>query len=171
MPNQDEQADQSAQAEDLFSGRLPILKALEKMRLRLLDLTMHNRLLNFKHSPGKCIQFVDAQPNLVFRRFMEGSDRKITLLPIPEPPRSAWVHIAGRPNKPEVKDYAITVGVDPAFELPQSSQQTNGAGGVRALYYPEDLERHCRKLHREMKSALEEAGANMLFLVSCVWLS
>lgn len=165
MPNQNEQANQSSEAEDLFSGRVPILKALEKMRLRLLDLTMHNRLLNFKHSPGKCIQFVDAQPNTVFRRFMDGTDKKIILLPIPEPHRGEWVHIAGRLTRPEAKDYAMKIGVDPSFELPLVNQQTNDTGSVRALYYPEDLERHCRKLHREMKSALEETGANMLFLV------
>jgi hypothetical protein len=48
------------ETDDLFTGRVPILEALKKLRLRLLDLTRHNRLLNFKHSPGKCIQFVGA---------------------------------------------------------------------------------------------------------------
>ena len=44
--------------------------------------------------------------------------------------------------------------------------QPNWEGGaVRALYYPEELARHCRKLAREARSAIEETGANMLFLV------
>lgn len=166
MPDRSkEQADPASEADELFTGRVPILKALEKLRLRLLDLTLHNRLLNFKHSPGKCIQFVDAQPNPVFHRFMEGTDRKIVLLSIPEPRRIEWVIIAGRLTKPDAKDYAKTLGIDPSVELPATDARAPGANSVRALYYPEDLERYCRKLHREMKSALEETGAHMLFLV------
>ncbi len=153
------------EADDLYSGRVPILKALETLRLRLLDLTSRNRLLNFKHSPGKCIQFVDAQPNPVFRRLMESTDRKICLNPIPDPHRSEMVTIAGRLTKPEARDYAKTLGIDPSFELPHEGTRSNGAISVRALYYSEDLERRCRKLHREMKSAIEETGAHMLFLV------
>jgi hypothetical protein len=160
-----EQADPGSEADELFTGRVPILIALEKLRLRLLDLTLHNRLLNFKHSPGKCIQCVDAQPNPIFHRLMEGTDKKIVLLPIPEPHRGEWVSIAGRLTKPDAKDYARKIGIDPAFELPLANVRAHGANSVRALYYPEDLERHCRKLHREMKSALEETGAHMLFLV------
>src|SRR5205807_525803 len=38
-------------------------------------------------------------------------------------------------------------------------------GAVRALHYPDELARHCRKLAREARSAIEETGANMLFLV------
>ena len=165
MPNQTEQVNQAPEADDLFTGRVPILRALEKLRLRLLDLTFHNRLLNFKHSPGKCLQFVAAQPNAAFHRLMEGTDKKIVLLPIPEPRRVEWVTIAGRLTKPDAKDYAKALGIDPSFELPPAGTQANAANSVRALHYPEDLERHCRKLNREMKSALEETGAHMLFLV------
>ena len=166
MSNQPtDQPDANPEADDLFTGRVPILKALEKLRLRLLDLTRRNRLLNFKHSPGKCIQFVEAQPDPVFNRLLEGVERKVALLPIPEPPRVEWVSIAGRRTKPDPKDYAKTCGIDPSFELPVASVQANSANTLQTLYYPEDLERYCRKLQREMKSALEETGAHMLFLV------
>ena len=166
MPNQPiDQPDADPEADDLFTGHVPILKALEQLRLRLLDLTRRNRLLNFKHSPGKCIQFVEAQPDHVFNRLLEGVDRKIVLLPIPEPPRIDWEDIAGRRTKPDAKDYARTRGIDPSFELPVANVQANSANTLQTLYYPEDLERYCRKLQREMKSALEETGAHMLFLV------
>ena len=166
MPNQPtNQPDADPEADDLFTGQVPILQALEKLRLRLLDLTRRNRLLNFKHSPGKCIQFVEAQPDSVFHRLTEGTDRKIVLLPIPEPPRAKWEIVAGRQTKPDAKDYARTLGIDPSFELPVANVPANGATTLQTLYYPEDLERYCRKLQREMKSALEETGAHMLFLV------
>lgn len=166
MPDQPtDQPDADPEADDLFNGRLPILKALEKLRLRLLDLTRRNRLLNFKHSPGKCIQFVDASPDSVFRRLMEGGDKKIVLLPVPEPPRAEWETIAGRQAKPDAKDYAKKCGINPSFELTAGSEQTTGGITLQTLFYAEDLERYCRKLQREMKSALEETGAHVLFLV------
>jgi hypothetical protein len=166
MPDQPtDLPDADPEAEDLFAGRVPILQALEKLRLRLLDLTRRNRLLNFKHSPGKCIQFVEAQPDAIYYRLMEGTDRKIVLLPIPEPPRAKWGIVAGLQTKPDAKDYARTLGIDPLFELPVANVPANGATSLQTLYCPEDLERYCRKLQREMKSALEETGAHMLFLV------
>ncbi len=166
MPNQPtDQPEANPEADDLFTGRVPILKALEQLRLRLLDLTRRNRLLNFKHSPGKCIQFVEAQPDPIFNRLLEGVDRKIVLLPVPEPPRATWESVAGQQTKPDAKDYARTLGIDPSFELPEANVPANGVSTVQSLYYPEDLERYCRKLQREMKSALDETGAHMLFLV------
>src|SRR3989337_1783046 len=166
MPHQQTgQINSDSETDDLFTGRLPILEALEKLRLRLLDLTLHNRLLNFRHSPGKCIQFVDVQPNVVFHRLMEGTDKRIFLLPIPEPHRREWINVAGRLTKPDAKDYAKKIGIDPSFDLALANMQANNTSSLRALYYPENLERYCRKLHREMKSALEETGAHMLFLV------
>jgi very-short-patch-repair endonuclease len=166
MPDQPtDQPEADPEADDLFAGRIPILQALEKLRLRLLDLTRRNRLLNFKHSSGKCIQFVEAQPDSVFRGLMEGTDRKIVLLPIPEPPRAKWEIVGSQQTKPDAKDYARTLGIDPSFELPVANVPANGASTLQTLYYPEDLERYCRKLQREMKSALEETGAHMLFLV------
>ncbi|MEK6804650.1 MAG: DUF4011 domain-containing protein [Nitrospirota bacterium] len=158
-------SDVGLETDDLFTGRVPILEALKQLRLRLLDLTRRNRLLNFKHSPGKCIQFVGAQPAPVFRRLMEGTDKKIVLLPIPEPPRARWEIDTGKPTKPDAKDYARTLGIDPSFELPVVDVPDNDLSSLQTLYYPEDLERYCRKLQREMKSALEETGAHVLFLV------
>jgi len=166
MPDQPtDPPDANPETDDLFTGRVPILEALKQLRLRLLDLTRRNRLLNFKHSPGKCIQFVDAQPALIFRRLMEGTDRKIVLLAIPEPPRANWEIAAGQQTKPDAKDYARTLGINPSFELPVANVPDNSVSTLQTLYYPEDLERYCRKLQREMKSALEETGAHVLFLV------
>lgn len=41
----------------LFSGKVPIQVALNELRLRLLDLTGRNRLVNFKHTPGESPRF------------------------------------------------------------------------------------------------------------------
>ena len=44
-----------AEPSGLFSGKVPIEVALNELRLRLLDMTGRNRLINFKHSPGKSL--------------------------------------------------------------------------------------------------------------------
>jgi hypothetical protein len=38
---------------EVFSGKLGVRDALTKLRMRLLDLTMRNRLLNFKPSKAR----------------------------------------------------------------------------------------------------------------------
>jgi len=161
------QPDPDPLIDDIFTGQVPILDALEKLRLRLLDLSRRNRLLNFKHSPGKCIQLVAAHPDLTFHRLVESQDKKIMLRAVPDPPRIEWIDSPRGRVKPEVKDYARKLGIDPSFELASSEPQpqTSSADQLQTLHYPEDLERHCRKLQREMKSGLEETGAHMLFLV------
>ena len=44
----------------MLGGTAAIIGALDQLRLRLLDLTGRNRLLNFKPTPGKALQFAPA---------------------------------------------------------------------------------------------------------------
>ena len=149
--------------DDLFTGRLPIQEALARLRLRLLDLTSRNRLLNFKHSPGKSLQFVHSVPDKVLARLLGNQGAIVAVNPVPEPERALWVLVNGRLTRPDVKEYAQRCGIKTALELAPEPSWDGAA--VRALYYPEELARHCRKLAREARSAIEETGANMLFLV------
>ena len=48
---------------EIFSGKLTLEQALQRLRIRLLDLTSQNRLLNYRHPEGRCIQFIDS-PNI-----------------------------------------------------------------------------------------------------------
>ena len=163
MPETDTVTDGSAVADDLFAGRLPIQEALAKLRLRLLDLTSRNRLLNFKHSPGKSLQFVHSVPDKVFSKLLSNQGATISLNPVPEPDREFWIRTNGRLSRPEVKDHAKHCDISTSYDLAPNDGWEGGA--VRALYYPDELARHCRKLAREARSAIEETGANMLFVV------
>ena len=155
--------------EAIFSGNVPIRAALGKLRLRLLDLTGRNRLINFKHSPGKSLQFVHSTMDGVFRRLTGDAQGKVTIAPLPEPPRGEWILVAGRATRPEPKQYATKLGIDTSFDLapnaPHSVTTSTSGSQVRTLFYAEDLGRHCRKLERDARLAIEETGANMLFLV------
>jgi transcription elongation GreA/GreB family factor/very-short-patch-repair endonuclease len=149
--------------DELFAGRFPIQEALAKLRLRLLDLTSRNRLLNFKHSAGKSLQLVDSSTQIVFARIIANQGAMVAINPVPEPQRDRWVNVNGRLVRPEVREHAKFCGIDASLEL-QPSAGRDGSG-TRSLHYPDDLARHCRKLAREARSAIEETGANMLFLV------
>src|SRR3954453_9581727 len=91
--------------------------ALSQLRLRLLDLTSRNRLLNFKHTLGKSLQFVDSDIDAVYRKLFSGGEAVVALNPIPEPDRKHWVDIDGRVQRPEVKDTARSLGINANFEL------------------------------------------------------
>ena len=41
-----------ALAQELFSGKLSVAKSLERLRTRLIDLTMRNKLPNCRHPRG-----------------------------------------------------------------------------------------------------------------------
>jgi hypothetical protein len=49
--------------------------ALAELRLRLLDLTGRNRLINFKHTSGRSIQFVNVSLEAVFGYPFTGFDQ------------------------------------------------------------------------------------------------
>lgn len=167
---QQEQTAENNAGADIFNGDLPLEEALQRLRLRLLDLTGRNRLLNFKHSVGKSLQFIDSSPEAVFTRLYENANSATSQIsPVPEAPRSAWTTVNGRLSKPDPKQYAGSLGLDTSYELPIRSTKAplaaNSGSRIQTLYYAEDLGRHCRKIDREARLAIEETGANMLYLV------
>jgi hypothetical protein len=93
----------------------------------------------------------------------------VGITPLPEPDRADWVMRGSRLTRPEPRDHAVSIGIDPSYELFQRQARAVAAPAsgtqARTLFYAEDLGKHCRKLEREARSAIEETGANMLYLV------
>ena len=147
----------------LFDGSTPIPQALEQLRLRLLDLTGRNRLLNFKHTAGRSLQLVPSNLNEIFSRLIAPGAPKLTIDSVPHPSRDDWVERSGRMAKPEAKEHAKKLGLSTDYE--EASSRAGSRDSALALYYNEDLGKHCRKLEREARLAIEETGANMLYLV------
>lgn len=150
-------------------GNAAIESALNELRLRLLDLTGSNRLINFKHTPGKALQFVHTSIDAAFRRLTADPSKAVTVAALSEPDPVEWTLRNGRLVKPEPRDHAARVGIDPSYTLmPLDARalyaDTSGSQ-AHTLFYAEDLGKHCRKLEREAKLAIEETGANMLYLV------
>lgn len=151
----------------LFSGNLPIQDALRQLRLRLLDLSGRNRLISFKHTPGKSLRLVHTDFTKAFERLFDKQDR-LQISPIPEPTQHDYVLQGSREVKPEPRDYALAKKINPDFDLFASTDgrfKTPTGSDVYGLFYADDLAKHCRKLEREAKLSLQETGANMLVLV------
>ena len=174
MPDDDltieDAVDGQAHEENPFSAGLPIEEALGQLRLRLLDLTGRNRLINFKNGPGKTIQFVDSDFDAAFERVAGDNPRGLILDFVPEPGKAEWETKNGRLARPDAKLYAVRLGRSISYELSGTSSASGRRGRqpsttLRTLYYADELGKHGRKLAREAKLAVEETGSNMLHLV------
>ncbi len=149
----------------MINSASPLTSALEQLRLKLLDLTGRNRLINFKHTAGKSLQFVEGQPAAIYQKLVESNNKAhISVLGLPEPARRDWVDRNGRLQRPEPREWAKSVGVSTVYDISETEENSTDSN-VRALMYPDDLAKHCRKIEREAILAIEETGANMLFLV------
>ena len=144
-----------------------LLEALEVLRSTLLDLTGRNRLLNFKHTPAKSIQFVHSDIDATFNALVANSTR-VPLLALPEPPESEHVELAGRIRRPDNGKFAESRGISGSYDLDMPSaaaDPTPQTARLQTLLYADQLGSHGRKLDREARLAIEETGSNMLHLV------
>jgi transcription elongation GreA/GreB family factor len=142
-----------------------LASALEQLRLKLLDLTGRNRLINFKHTAGKSLQFVEGHPAAIYQKLVEANNKSnINVLGLPEPASSDWTERNGRLQRPEPREWAKSIGVSTNYDISGAGEDSDKSH-ILALMYPDDLAKHCRKIEREAALAIEETGANMLFLV------
>ena len=140
----------SRRSADFLTGSTEI--GLDRIRTRLLDLTNRNKLLNFRHSPASSLRVVDVPIDTVFRQLRD--TEKLAFASVPEP------DVAGEP--PPAKDYADDLGWNTSFDLGNSDDR---AQALPVLLYHEQLDTLSRKIASAAKTAIEESGANMLYLV------
>ena len=152
-----------ADTKDLSNGSLSIPEVLRRLRHRLLDLTARNRLLNFKVTAGKALSLVPGRLDETYRRLTGANPGVIQIVPVPDPSRDQWVVKHDRMVKPEPKEHAVRLGLN--VELEEAAGNRDDVKIARAQYYHEDLAKHFRKIDREARLAIEETGANMLYLV------
>ena len=137
---------------------------LEKLTNKHLDLTGRNRLVNIGHAPGRTLRFLNPNLSVISKAIFEGFEAKIEIQPIAEPEKKLWEMINERLQRPDVKKYAGSIGLSTEFDA--ESEATEGANEfLQCLYYPDELESRCRKLEKEGKSAFEEKGLKIIYLV------
>lgn len=140
-------------------GSNDLSAAFAQLRVKLLDLSGRNRLINYKHSVGKAIQFIDGSTSDIYKKLVDDNST-VNILALPEPTRNDYIEKNGRLQRPDPKEWCIKKKISWSYEIPRKSESTS----LKALMYSEDLVRHCRKIEREATLAIEETGANMLFL-------
>lgn len=130
-----------------------IASALETTRKRLLDLTRRNSLLNFR--PRKRdIRIVDELPNPTFQRLLNGQSF------ILDPAE------AESPTAPDGEEPRAPLPLK-TLTLPEQGHEVAPKHLDDRLQTPldaKDLERRCRSLRATARTALDETGANFLYL-------
>jgi superfamily I DNA and/or RNA helicase len=151
-------------------------ESLQAIRNRLLDLTGRNRLLNFKHSNTGSIRIIDEMPDQLAIKILEGE--LFTFLPIEEPKREELIthgYIVLDDKKAEVNvkpvpkavEWAKIKGFNTSYELPISKKSTDDKHNdtnIQSLLYPRELEAQLRNIRSKANTAIEETGANILYL-------
>ncbi|CAN5836325.1 DUF4011 domain-containing protein [soil metagenome] len=151
---------------------------LEKLRNRLLDLSARNRLLNFSHSRGKrFVRVVDELPEQLFDELM--NERAMRFDPVSEPTEKQLLDagyltrnietgvISEVKRLPNAEEWAAKLGIETSYELPAQSEFKAGKHddqSIQALYFAPELESRLQILYTESRSAIEETGANVLYL-------
>ncbi|WP_193222345.1 DUF4011 domain-containing anti-phage protein Hhe [Alkalilimnicola sp. S0819] len=154
------------------------LQALENLRIRLLDLSSRNRLLNFKHSKTGSLRIIDELPNQLHEVLL--SEKRLRLIPVPEPTRQQLIDAGyitideeGREERvkkdPIAEQWARWLGLVPQYELPEPHGAPVDAvkhkdDAIQTLLFPHELETRLRGLRGKAETALQETGANILYL-------
>jgi very-short-patch-repair endonuclease len=132
-----------------------VKRGLDQLRQRLLDLTARNKLLNFRHGSAS-LRFVNVDLEASFNSLLD--EKKLALLPVPEPPKYAPSY----GEQPEAKQAAEILGWRTSYDLIPgvgSSQE------LPVLFYPDDLDAVARKIGSAARTAIEESGTNLLHLI------
>ncbi|MGK0270703.1 MAG: very-short-patch-repair endonuclease [Cocleimonas sp.] len=150
--------------------------SLQSIRNRLLDLTGRNRLLNFKHGRAGFVRVIDEMPDQLAENILESNE--FTFIPVADPLREELIehgYIAiddeGQEVKvkadPSAKEWAKVKGFNTNYELPlsvKSEDSKHNDTNIQSLLYPRELEAQLRNIRTKANTAIEETGANILYL-------
>lgn len=167
----------STQTQDLSSPESFSFTSLAAIRRRLLDLSGRNNLLNFKHPKSGCVRIIDELPDQIYSVLESGA--KFTLIPVSEPTEqelinASYIKIDTKTRQRIVSDYptaeqwAKHIGLTVSYDLPEitvsSKQAKHLDTNLQTLFYAPELEARLRSIRGAADVAIEESGANILYL-------
>ena len=164
---------------DIDINQNPALTALQNLRMRLLDLTARNRLLNFRHTKSASLRVIDELPDQLTELLL--AEKEMRFLPISEPTKDELIEAGyievdletGQEHRlrkdPSAEEWARRLGLSTEYEVPKLTDKTEASNkhsddAIQTLFFPYELETRLRNLHQKSKTAIEESGANILFL-------
>ena len=148
-------------------------ETLERIRRRLLDLSRRNQLLNYKHPKARSIRVVDELPDQLFERLVNDEGFIFESLPrVPihteDAPEYIQEYLEEIPDKrrPQRKRWAELHGINPNLELPASDSGADRHKDlkIQKLLFSDELETRVKYMSRLARTAIEESGANILYL-------
>ncbi|EKD27792.1 MAG: hypothetical protein ACD_79C00572G0001 [uncultured bacterium] len=153
-------------------------RALENLRMRLLDLTNRNLLINFRHSKTGSLRIIDELPDQLAATLL--AEKEMSFFPIPEPTRyellnAGYIEIdeetgqeIQKKKNPTAEEWAKYLKLSTSYEVPKPSKdqvdKKHNDSTIQTLFYPYELESKLKKLHQSSDSAIQEMGANILYL-------
>ena len=154
------------------------LDSLEQIRNRLLDLTARNRLLNFKHGRGGYVRVIDELPDQLTNLLL--SENELEFLAIPEPTQEQLIEagylevdeVTGQEKRikkdPTAKEWAKYLKFETNYQLPtpigEGESDKHQDNAIQTLLFPYEMETQLRSVRNKAETAIEETGANILFL-------
>lgn len=149
--------------------------SLEAIRKRLLDLSSRNALLNFRHTKTKSIQIVGKSPNWIANSLQAGN--RIFFQGLKEPTEQELrQHNFASKNvalgettlkKPSPEEWASRMGIDISLELPNTLETDDIQDkdhSFQILLWQPNLDARLKNIRANTESALQETGANILYL-------
>ncbi len=156
--------------------------SLEAVRKRLLDLTGRNRLINYRYSAKTSLRIIDELPKQLFNELLK--EREFLFAPVPEPTREQLVdagYLIFDPQKktylplkagPTATEWAKYLKFNTSYDLPvllNSEEGKHNDTRIQTLLFAGDLEAVLRNISTKSRLALEETGANILYLsIGCL---
>jgi superfamily I DNA and/or RNA helicase/very-short-patch-repair endonuclease len=151
---------------------------LESLRVRLLDLTSKNRLLNFKHTKTSALRVIDELPNQLVDTLLSGE--KMRFVAVPEPTEAQLIEagylaraedsheIIVIKERPNAEAWAKHLGLATSYEVPVHSdndeQDKHNDDKIQSLLYPYEMEKVLKGLFQKARLSMEETGVNILYL-------
>jgi very-short-patch-repair endonuclease len=171
-------------ARDLDQGLAPRRSAvaaarLDRLRTKLLDLSTTNKMLSFRHPRASCLRVVDELPEILFESLLDGDH--FTFEAVADPSRrelDEWharsdeVPRAGEapePKRPDAAIWARHLGLNTDHDLPVETDsflrpERHADRKIQTLHFPDELDARLRKIRAAGRTAIEESGANMLYM-------
>lgn len=152
--------------------------SLESVRRKLLDLSGRNSLLNYKHPSTSCVRLIDELPDQIFTDLQD--EKVFCFIPVPAPTerelttagyivRDPQTNVVTKREYPTAIQWAKHKGLSVSFDLPEkitaeASLSRHQDSDLQTLLYAPELEARLRAIRGKADTALEESGANVLYL-------
>jgi len=153
-----------------------VLDGLSRVRTRLLDLSARNKLLNFVHYKKSSLKIIKISPEKAFNDLI--SQEEFFFQPVPLPRLSDYPMLSA-----DLAKKSEAEGLIPEIELSRKisaenhaeflgltatedqSSQKGKKSTLQTLLYPADLEALLQHIASTARTAIDESGTNMLYLV------